>query len=170
MKMVLTLVEDFLEGLIKDPNIAHLDCFNRVINFPSQSLFLLPKTTEGIRSALVLLAGFAYDLNADMDKIMVVPNPYVATNMMETALSNSNLNQRRRILFTHIPATCTIKIYTSSGVFVDQVDVDNPSSMGITHWDMLTHENLEIAAGIYIYHVKSEVTGKEKIGKFAVIK
>jgi len=29
---------------------------------------------------------------------------------------------------------------------------------------------LEIAAGIYIYHIKSEVTGKEKLGKFAVIK
>jgi putative ABC transport system ATP-binding protein len=69
MKMVLALVEDFLEGSIKDTNIAHLDCFNRVINFPSQSIFLLPKTTEGIRSALVLLAGFAYDLNADIELI-----------------------------------------------------------------------------------------------------
>ncbi|MBC8182877.1 hypothetical protein H8E88_17375 [candidate division KSB1 bacterium] len=109
-------------------------------------------------------------LESEMDKILVVPNPYVATNMMEPALSNPMLNQRRRLLFTHIPAACTIKIFTSSGVFVDKIDVDNPTSEGIVHWDMLTHENLEIAAGIYVYHVKSMKTGKEKIGKFAVIK
>jgi len=29
---------------------------------------------------------------------------------------------------------------------------------------------LEIAAGMYFYHIKSTVTGKEKMGKFAVIK
>jgi hypothetical protein len=35
---------------------------------------------------------------------------------------------------------------------------------------MLTKEGLEIAAGVYLYYVKSEDTGKEKLGKFAVIK
>jgi len=35
---------------------------------------------------------------------------------------------------------------------------------------MLTKEGLEIAAGIYVYYVKSNVTGEEKLGKFAVIK
>jgi hypothetical protein len=35
---------------------------------------------------------------------------------------------------------------------------------------MLTKEGLELAAGIYIYHIKSKVTGAEKIGKFSVIK
>jgi len=69
MKLVLSLVEEFLEGSIKDTNISHLDCFNRVMNFPSQSLFLLPKTMEGIRSALVLLAGLAYDLETDIEII-----------------------------------------------------------------------------------------------------
>jgi hypothetical protein len=41
---------------------------------------------------------------------------------------------------------------------------------GIIHWDMLSKEGLEIAAGIYVFHVKNELTGEEKIGKFAVIK
>ncbi len=110
------------------------------------------------------------DLETVMDKILVVPNPYVATNMMETALSNPMLNQRRRLLFTNIPAQCMIKIFTSAGIFVDEIDVTNPPSSGIVHWDMLTHENLEIAAGVYVYHVKSIETGQEKTGKFAVIK
>jgi hypothetical protein len=35
---------------------------------------------------------------------------------------------------------------------------------------MLTKEGLDIAAGIYIYYIKSNITGKEKLGKFAIIK
>jgi hypothetical protein len=105
-----------------------------------------------------------------MDSIRVVPNPYIATNMMETAVANQYLNQRRRILFTHIPANCIIRIFTSSGVLVDRIDVQNEPANGTVHWDLLSREGLEIAAGMYIFHVKSNVTGDEKVGKFAVIK
>jgi len=110
------------------------------------------------------------ELKNSMDNIKVVPNPYIATNAMEPAVSNPFLNQRRRLLFTHIPAYCTIKIFTSSGVFVDEIKVDNPPDKGIVHWDMLTKEGLEIAPGIYIYYVRSNKTGQEKLGKFAVVK
>ena len=41
---------------------------------------------------------------------------------------------------------------------------------GIVHWEMLTRENLEIAAGMYIFQVESEITGDTMLGKFAVIK
>lgn len=109
-------------------------------------------------------------LKNTMDKIMVVPNPYVCTNAMETAVSNFYLNQRRQLMFTHIPARCKIKIFTVSGVLVDEIDVKNPDDDGIAHWDLLTKEGLEIAAGMYIYHIKADETGDEKIGKFAVIK
>jgi hypothetical protein len=110
------------------------------------------------------------NLNITMEDIKVVPNPYVMTNSMEPAVANKFLNQRRRILFTHIPAECEIRIYTSSGVLVDNIEVTNEPSNGTIHWDLLSKEDLEIASGMYIYHVKSKATGKEKIGKFAVIK
>ena len=109
-------------------------------------------------------------LKNGMDKIKVVPNPYVMTNMMETQVSNPYLNQRRRLMFTHIPANCSIKIFTVSGILVDEIIVSNEPDNGIIHWDMLTRENLEIAAGMYIYHIESEITGDAKLGKFAVIK
>ncbi|MCK5330733.1 MAG: hypothetical protein KAK01_04945, partial [Candidatus Marinimicrobia bacterium] len=109
-------------------------------------------------------------LNNHMDKIKVVPNPYIATNAMEQFLSNTALNQRRLISFTNIPAECTIKIFSSSGVYIDEILVQNPPDKGLVHWDLLSREGLEIAAGIYFYHVKSALTGKEKMGKFAVIK
>jgi hypothetical protein len=106
----------------------------------------------------------------DMENIKVVPNPYVMTNMMESQVSNPFLNQRRRLMFTHIPASCRIRIFTVSGVLVDEMTVNNEPDNGIVHWDMLTRENLEIAAGMYIYHIESEATGDTKLGKFAVIK
>jgi len=112
----------------------------------------------------------AADMQNDMQQIKVVPNPYVVTNAMEPALSNWSLNQRRRLLFTHIPAHCTIKIFTSSGIYVNEIRVENPEENGSIHWDMLTKEGLEIAAGMYFYHVKSDLTGDEIMGKFAVIK
>ena len=109
-------------------------------------------------------------LNNDMKRIKVVPNPYLVTNTMEQYISNQGLNQRRVLLFTHIPAGCSIKIFTSSGVFLRQIDVDNSPDNGTVQWDMLTKEGLEIAAGIYVYDVKSNITGEERLGKFAVIK
>jgi len=110
------------------------------------------------------------NLKNTMDSIKVVPNPYIMTNSMESAILNPNLNQDRKIMFTHLPAKCEIKIFTSSGMFVDKIIVNNPAENGIIHWDLQTSENLEIAAGIYIYHIKADVTGDVKLGKFAVIK
>jgi hypothetical protein len=89
---------------------------------------------------------------------------------MEPAVGNKYLNQRRSIMFTHIPARCEIYIFTSSGIIVDKIDVENEPSNGTVHWDLLSKENLEIAAGMYVYYVKSKETGKEKTGLFAVIK
>ncbi|MDZ7316573.1 MAG: hypothetical protein ONB24_10650, partial [candidate division KSB1 bacterium] len=105
-----------------------------------------------------------------LKKVKVVPNPYVATNALEPSLANKDFNQRRRIMWTHIPAKCTIKIFTTSGVFVDEIVVDNAVDNGIAYWDLLTKDGLEIAAGMYVYHLKAEETGDEIMGKFAIIK
>ena len=110
------------------------------------------------------------DIKTTMDKIKVVPNPYVATNAMEPAVMNNAINQPRRLMFTHLPAQCTIKIFTMSGILVDEIIVNNPADNGITHWDLLTKEGLEVAAGIYIFHIKAYKTGDIKMGKFAIIK
>ena len=113
-----------------------------------------------------------------LDRIRVVPNPYVATDAMEPAVANFQLNQRRRLMFTHVPARCAIKIFTMSGVLVDEIIHDSAapaegfvtSNGGVVHWDMKNKDGLEIAAGVYLFHVKDTQTGEEKMGKFAVIK
>jgi len=112
------------------------------------------------------------NLDNEMDQIRVVPNPYVMTNLLEEAIYSTSFNQRRKLMFTHLPARCEIKIYTVSGVLVDKIIVDNNADNGVAYWDLLTNESLEVAAGMYVYHIKSLVydNGPEKIGKFAIIK
>ncbi|MBI9072590.1 MAG: hypothetical protein JEY94_13390 [Melioribacteraceae bacterium] len=134
--------------------------FNSLLSERDSIIFTIDPAIEVVKE----------DLNEKMDDIKVVPNPYIATNSMEPALQINGMNQQRRLLFTNIPAACKIKIFTMSGVFVDEIIVENSSDRGSVHWDMLTREGLEIASGIYIYQVKSDVTGEEKIGKFAVLK
>ena len=53
---------------------------------------------------------------------------------------------------------------------IDEIIVQNPPDQGLVHWDLLSREGLEIAAGVSFYHIMSSATGKEKMGKFAVIK
>jgi len=112
------------------------------------------------------------DLNDEMDRIRVVPNPYVMTNLLEESIYNTDFNQRRKLMFTHLPAQCIIEIYTTSGILVDTIEVNNAVDDGVAYWDLLTSESLEVAAGMYIYYVKSLVfdNGPEKVGKFAIIK
>ena len=140
-----------------------------------------------IDSLMFTITGLAEELDEsklkkDMEMIRVVPNPYVVTNTMEPAVANWDRNQRRQLMFTHVPAQCTIRIFTVSGVLVDEIDVDNAianrenfwdlnsEANGTVHWDLRSKEGLEIAAGYYIYHVESKLTSDVKIGKFAVIK
>ena len=114
------------------------------------------------------------NLKNDLNKIRVVPNPYVGTNAMEQAVINPFLNQPRKIMFTNVPSSCVITIFTPSGVKVKKIR-KNDTSGGMVHWDLLNEEGLEIAAGMYLYHVQPSFSDKslnqyEHVGKFAVIK
>jgi hypothetical protein len=109
-------------------------------------------------------------ISSGMDDIRVVPNPYIATNSMEQSVRNPYLNQGRKIRFDNVPSRCVIRIFTVSGYLVDKIEVDNSPENGAVFWDLLTNEGLEVAAGIYIYHVEAKDTGDKKMGKFAIIK
>ena len=47
---------------------------------------------------------------------------------------------------------------------------DNSIDDGVAYWDLLNNQGLEVASGMYFFHVESIITGKEKIGKFAIVK
>ncbi len=92
-----------------------------------------------------------------LDLINVVPNPYYAYSGYE----KNQLDNRVKI--TNLPAECTIKIYTTSGVLVRTYNKADPSTS--LDWDLKNQANITISSGIYIIHVNVPDVG-EKIVKF----
>ena len=105
-----------------------------------------------------------------MDDIRVIPNPYVATNIIEPKnFVDRTSRGYRRLYFDKLPAKCTIRIYTTAGELVRVLQHNSTIDDGKEFWDLLTKDNMEVAYGLYFYHVEAPGIG-EKLGKFAIIK
>ena len=126
----------------------------------------------------------AENIEADLGKIRVVPNPYFVTN--RAVLSEGT----DKIFFTHLPPHCTIRIYTLAGELVQTIEHKSDASYhpdvnpddrslqgdkgGTASFELLNRYNQALASGIYIYHVEARdendtVVGN-KIGRFAIIR
>jgi hypothetical protein len=98
----------------------------------------------------------------------VVPNPYVEAASFEPAPFNVTGRGERRIEFRGLPSSCTIRIYTVRGDLVQTLRHDN-SFAGFVPWNLRTKDNLEVAPGLYIFHVDAPGIGTH-VGKFAIVK
>lgn len=107
-------------------------------------------------------------LQADMSKIAVVPNPYTGAASWEPATTGVGRGTRL-IYFIHLPAKCTINIYTISGSLVKTLYHDANLRDGQEPWNLVSKDGMDIAFGVYVYHVQTP-GGDEKIGRFAIIK
>ena len=105
---------------------------------------------------------------SEMNNIAVVPNPYVGAASWEP-LSSEVGRGERRIFFIHLPYQCTIRIYTISGKLVNTIEHSSTISNGQESWDLVSKDGMDIAFGVYVFHVDAPGVG-EKIGKFAIIK
>ncbi len=105
----------------------------------------------------------------EMDRIAVVPNPYVATAAWEPNLGFRQGRGDRKIDFIHLPRRCTIRIYTISGYLVDTIEHNSAMENGAASWDLVSRDGMDVAYGVYVFHVDAPGVG-EHIGKFAVIK
>ncbi|NQV15156.1 hypothetical protein HQ531_06830 [bacterium] len=114
-----------------------------------------------------------------LDKVSVVPNPYVASAIWEQKPYLRSGRGERKIYFINLPSECTIRIYTIAGELVRKLEHSSPASDpdktlfdGAESWDLLNLDQLEVAYGVYIYHVETnyDSNNAETIGKFAVIK
>jgi hypothetical protein len=106
---------------------------------------------------------------SSLSRIKVVPNPYIATAEWEQRNSYSNGRGPRAIHFNHLPQKCTIRVFSVSGELVTTIEHDKPILDGTEEWNLLTRDNLDVAYGIYVYHVEAPGIG-EFVGKFALIK
>ena len=99
-------------------------------------------------------------LEASIDDIGIVPNPYRGRSAYETG------NEDRRVRFTNMPQTATIRVYTVSGTLVRTLYKDGPSPS--LDWNLTTDSNLPVASGMYFLHIDVPGVG-EKVMKFGVI-
>ncbi len=98
----------------------------------------------------------------------VVPNPYVGAASFEPSPFGVQGRGDRRIEFRNLPRNSTVRIYTVRGDLV-QTLVHDGSDDGYVAWNLRSKDNLDVAPGLYIYHV--EAPGYDAhIGKFAIIK
>lgn len=105
----------------------------------------------------------------ELEKIKVVPNPYVAQAVWEKRNLNQTGRGERRIDFIHLPAECTVRIYTVAGSLVKTLYKESSAEDGSVSWNLVTDDGMDAAYGLYIYHVDAPDIG-EHIGKFAIIK
>ncbi len=127
------------------------------------------QTGDKVTFSLLASSYSAAMAEADMDDIIVVPNPYVATNSFEPANPFRAGRGERRIYFMNLPQKCTVRIYTVTGSLVQTLDHDSFQDDGQLAWDLVSRDGMNIAYGVYIYHVTAPGVG-EHIGRFAVIK
>ena len=116
----------------------------------------------------------ASKINTDIAKeqlhnIAVVPNPYIVASSWEPRHQYQSGRGPRKIDFINLPSVCTIKIFTLSGYLVNTIYHNEVFENGAESWNLLSSDNLEIAYGVYLYHIDAPGIG-EHTGKFAVIK
>jgi len=108
-----------------------------------------------------------------LSRVRVVPNPYIVSSALDSGPSDKN------VLFTGLPERCTIRIYSLSGVLVNVLEhgpgvpestfSSADSGGGARRYDLRNRFGQLLASGTYYFHVQSQGTGKEQVGKFSII-
>ena len=106
------------------------------------------------------------NIRENIQKIRVVPNPYLVSSLFEPEFGELRKEPLRQIQFINLPPECTIYIFTVDADLVKTIYHNSTSGTAI--WDLRAEGGREIAPGVYIYVVKSgDIEYKER---FAVIK
>ncbi|MBI2416833.1 MAG: hypothetical protein HYV28_02850 [Ignavibacteriales bacterium] len=139
------------------------DAFNLKLRFPfsKEDVFTFRTKSQSVDAGLA---------KSEFEKDpYVVPNPYAGAASFEPQRFAVSGRGERKIEFRNIPAGAAIRIYTVAGELVQTLHHDGSITNGSIPWDLRNQDKLEIAPGLYIYHVDGGSTGTF-VGKFAVIK
>ena len=105
-------------------------------------------------------------VKSELQRVRVVPNPYLVTSSFEEEFGALRSEPLRVLRFINLPPTCTIHIFTLDGDLVKTIE--HHDGTGVVSWDMRSTSGREIVTGVYLYLVKTE--NAEKLDRFAVIK
>jgi hypothetical protein len=102
----------------------------------------------------------------ELNKIRVVPNPYIVSSIYEPEFGELRREPLRQIQFVNLPPECTIYIFTVDADLIKTLY--HNSTNGTEVWDLRTEGGREVAAGVYIYVVKTKDSDFKE--RFAIIK
>jgi len=119
---------------------------------------IVPGLTFGWRSA----SATSVAATTDLRNVHTVPDPYLATSQYDRSPT------AKQLMFVNLPPRATIRIYTLTGVLVDQIEHDDPAGGGRAIWGLRNRNNQFVASGVYFYHVVTS-EGAEKVGKFTIV-
>ena len=127
----------------------------------------------GMRVALKLTPAVKSTAPGRLERIKVVPNPYIASSLFDSGPN------KRSIMFTNLPLQATIRIYTISGNLVNilrhgpgregSIGGVGDRNSGQFSFDMTTRFGDQMASGIYYFHVRDDETGDKFLGKVSII-
>lgn len=110
---------------------------------------------------------------AEKRGVRVVPNPYVVQSQYDVI--DQNRVGESRVLFTGLPPRGSLRIYSVSGQFLQQLrwTETDLNGTGDLPYNLRTREGTELATGVYIYVIEGNtgVGGNTTIrGRFVVIR
>jgi hypothetical protein len=97
----------------------------------------------------------------DLSLVHTVPDPYYVTSQFEQT------TEAKIIKFVNLPATCIIRIYSSSGVLVDLIEHNSATFGGSEDWSVRNRNEQIVASGVYFYHI--EAGDARRVGRFTVV-
>lgn len=108
------------------------------------------------------------DPSGKSNSVRVVPNPYLGGANWELE------DYENSIFFTHLPAVCTITIYTVTGEEVIRLPHNQPDDptfdkSGDERWDLVSKNGQTVASGLYLYLVQTP-NGVKASGQFVIVK
>ncbi len=97
--------------------------------------------------------------------ITVTPNPYKITGLNDERDNPSS----HSIDFLNLPEAYTLTILDISGQIIFQTNVEGATDGKFT-WDLFSKDGVEVASGLYIYHVSYDNGNREAVGHIAILR
>ncbi|MCL7985866.1 MAG: hypothetical protein M8872_11480, partial [marine benthic group bacterium] len=122
----------------------------------------LPALIPGLQFVWDVQSGNNVVATFDLQDVHTVPDPYLASSQYDRSPTSKALQ------FVNLPPQATIRIYTLTGVLVDQLEHDDSTGGGRATWNLRNRNNQFVASGVYFFHVATPA-GDERVGKFTIV-
>ncbi|MBD3381929.1 MAG: hypothetical protein GF404_07010 [candidate division Zixibacteria bacterium] len=121
---------------------------------------LEPLESSQLGNATLVYPIYSADQVEEEDaSVSVYPNPYRGdAGYYDDGYEPGDGVYDKRIHFVNLPAECTIKIWTTDGDLVREIE--HPGRLSETdskiYWDLITRNTQAVVSGIYIYSIESD--------------